>query len=300
LHLYDRKGVGEMLQLPVATYAFPRVSPDGTRLAVEVKDGRQAYVAIYDLSGATAIRRLTFGGNNRNPVWSADGARVAFASDRDGDIAVFWQPANGGTAERLTKPEAGAFHVPEAWSPSGDTLLFNESRGTQTSLWAVNVGRRTATRVPDTTSVGLPTDAAFSPDGHWIAYQIGDAGVGEATTFVQPYPPTGEKYQIARGGRPAWSRDGKELFVVPAPGRLLLFTVHTRPSFSFSNPVDIPRGFGVAEPGSQRTYDPMPDGRLVGINYRSGAPGGASLTPEIRIVLNWFEDLKARMQPSKP
>ena len=74
-------------------------------------------------------RRLTFGGNNRFPVWSADGRRVTFQSDREGDPAIFWQPADGGTAERLTTPARGTSHAPESWSPDGQVLLFSESEG---------------------------------------------------------------------------------------------------------------------------------------------------------------------------
>ena len=95
------------LKVPPGLYEYPRVSPDGTRLAFGTSDGKEAVVSIYELSGASAVRRLTFGGNNRFPIWSADGQRVAFQSDREGDPAVFWQPADGGTAERLTTARPG-------------------------------------------------------------------------------------------------------------------------------------------------------------------------------------------------
>ena len=100
------------LKLPPGRYHFPRVSPDGKRVAFETSDGKEAFVSIYELSGESSVRRLTFGGNNRFPVWSGDGRRVAFQSDREGDAAVFWQSADGGTAERLTP--AGARRVARA------------------------------------------------------------------------------------------------------------------------------------------------------------------------------------------
>ena len=96
LVLFDRKGGAEPLGLPPGSYNFPRVSPDGKRIAFETNDGKEAAVSIYELSGASAPRRLTFGGNNRYPIWSADGQRVTFQSDREGDPAVCWQPADGG------------------------------------------------------------------------------------------------------------------------------------------------------------------------------------------------------------
>ncbi|MEO7134339.1 MAG: protein kinase, partial [Vicinamibacterales bacterium] len=93
--LFDRKGGSEPLKLPPGPYLMPRVSPDGTRIAFGTDDGKEAIVWIYDLAGTTSRRRLTFGGNNRFPIWSADGKRVAFQSDRDGDLAIFLQPADG-------------------------------------------------------------------------------------------------------------------------------------------------------------------------------------------------------------
>jgi Tol biopolymer transport system component len=293
--LFDRKGGAEPLKLPAGSYAYPRVSPDGKRLTLETIDGKETNISIYELSGASSVRRLTFGGNNRFPIWSADGQRVAFQSDRDGDPAVFWQPADGGTAERLTKPETGASHVPESWSPSGDTFLFSVAKGSEMSLWTFSVQDRKAAMFDDVRSSTMPTDAVFSPDGRWVVYQIGEAGRGESTTYVQPFPPNGTKYQIARGGRPLWSRDGRELFYIPGPGQFMAVTVRTQPTFSFTNPVAVPRGFGVADPASPRPYDITPDGRLVGI----GAPGqtqSGSLGPaQIHVVLNWFEELKARV-----
>jgi dipeptidyl aminopeptidase/acylaminoacyl peptidase len=95
--------------------------------------GKEAIVWIYELAGTSAMRRLTFGGNNRFPMWSADGQRVAFQSDREGDLAI-WQRADGsGAAERLKTPEPKTSHIPEAWSPNGDTLMFSVTKETEVS-----------------------------------------------------------------------------------------------------------------------------------------------------------------------
>ena len=201
LALIDREGVVAPLKVPPGLYAYPRVSPDGTRLAFGTSDGKEAVVSIYELSGASAVQRITFGGNNSFPIWSADGQRVAFQSDREGDPAVFWQPAIGGTAERLTKPDPGTSHTPESWSPAGEVLLFSETRDFVSSLWTFSLKDRKATPFSDVKGSSLPTNAMFSPNGRWVAYQIGTAGVTEGITYIQPFPPTGEKYQIA----PRWA-----------------------------------------------------------------------------------------------
>ena len=79
----------ERLKLPPGRYSSPpRVSPDGMRIAFGTEDGQEAIIYTYDLSGASTMQRLTSGGNNRFPVWSSDSKRVAFQSDREGDLAI--------------------------------------------------------------------------------------------------------------------------------------------------------------------------------------------------------------------
>jgi hypothetical protein len=108
----DRQGGLERLKVPPKAYMFARVSPaDGNRVAVSTDDARDMNVWIVDVSGAAAPRQLTLVGTNRYPVWSVDGERVAFQSDREGDLGIFSQRADGtGTAERLTKPDQGGPH----------------------------------------------------------------------------------------------------------------------------------------------------------------------------------------------
>jgi FAD/FMN-containing dehydrogenase len=139
LFLFDRKGNWEALKLPPGTYRYPRVSPDGKRVAVESSDDKEAFISVYDLSGTSSPRRLTFGSNNRFPIWSADGKRVAFQSDRNRSPAIFWQPIDGGPAEPLTKADPGTSHVPEAWSPVSDVVLFSIAKGAAILLWTGRV-----------------------------------------------------------------------------------------------------------------------------------------------------------------
>ena len=220
LAFIDRKGVAEPLNIPPDVSTYPRVSPDGTRVAFGTSDGKQDVVSTYELSGANMVRRLTFEGNNRFPVWSANGNRVAFQSDRQGDPAIWWQLADGGgTAEKLTTPEPGTSHTPESWSPDGEVLLFSERKGLMSSLWSFTLKDRKKTLFGDVNASTLPTNAVFSPSGRWVAYQIGQSGVTEGTLYVVPFPPTGTKHLIAQqGGRPLWSRDGRELFYRPGGG----------------------------------------------------------------------------------
>jgi serine/threonine-protein kinase len=297
--LMDRKGKVEPLRLPPGTYEWPRVSPDGKRLAVASDDDKEATIWIYDLSGAHAIQRLTSGGNNRFPIWSLDSKRVAFQSDREGDLAIFWQPVDGGIAERLTRPAADESHAPESWSPKGDRFLFTITKGSDVSLWTFSLQDRKATPFGAVHSAN-PTNAAFSPDGNWVAYASTERSI--PTIYVQPFPANGIKYQLfAKGSdsphHPRWSPDGKELFydANQKVTGLEAVRVTTQPTFAFGNAVAVPKLFLMGGASLRTPYDIAPDGRLVGRITAGQMEYVRSQNDQIQVVLNWFEDLKARV-----
>jgi len=320
LALIDRKGGMTPLKLPPGGYAFPRISPDGKRVAFMTDDGKEAIVWLYDLAGTSAMRRLTFGGRNRFPIWSSDGERVAFQSDREGDFGIFWQRADGtGTAERLTKPEQGLSHVPESWSPKGESFLFGVNKGPNISdpfglgggtaasspfsLWTFSVQDKKATPFGQVQSF-FPPNAVFSPDGRWVAYASGD-DKGVIEIYVEPIPATGAKYQVSKDPRshhPLWSPDGKELYYVPGPSRSLVVGITTRPSFAVGNAA--PAFLTGAGPSVVRNYDIAPDGRTINVVAAGQASGqiassGAPAPSQIQVVLNWFEELKAKVPAGK-
>jgi len=299
LALVDRQGNVQPLKAPPATYGFPRVSRDGKRVAYGTDDGKEANIWVYDLSEVNAPKKLTFGGANRFPVWSADGERVAFQSDREGDLGIWWVRADGnGTPERLTKPEKGSGHIPDAFSPDGQTLLHTASSAGSVVAWAFSLRDKKATPIAEVPG-GSAGRSVFSSDGRWIAFQAGSAVV--TSVFVQPFPPTGAKYQVPQDGNnhhPVWSVDG-QLFYVPGNGRLASVSVTTRTSLAFGPPVQAPKGsqFMTREPFAVRSYDLLPDGK----HFIGTIPAGQAQTssggspPHIQVVLNWFEDLKQRV-----
>jgi Tol biopolymer transport system component len=170
---------------------------------------------MYPLSAQSALRRVTYEGSNRFPIWSRDGAHVAFQSDREGDQGIFRQLADGsGTAGRLTRSEQGESHEPEAWSPTADVMLFSIRKGAHLALWMLSLKDGKANAFDDVRS-STRIGATFSRDGRWVAY--GSSEWRKKTIYVQPFPPTGIKYQLVAGeseqpNHPLWSPDGTELF----------------------------------------------------------------------------------------
>jgi len=282
------------LKLPPASYEFPRVSPDGKRIAVHVDDGKEANVWIYELSGGTSARRLTNGGRNRFPVWSPDGQRVAFQSDRESDLGIFSQRADGsGAASRLTTADKDTAHVPESWSPDG-TLIFAVTKGQTNTLWTLSPQDNKVAPFGDVTSAFLPA-ATFSPDGRSVAYTVART-LNDVSVFVQPFPSTGSKYLItATGIHPFWSPDGKELFY-RFRGQIFAVSITARPTFAFGNPKPVNGPFRERGPQFERENDITPDGKqFVGVVARGASPSATTSASQLQVVLNWYEELKARV-----
>jgi eukaryotic-like serine/threonine-protein kinase len=176
-------------------------------------------------------------------------------------------------------------------------LLFRVIKDSGVSLWTLSMQDKKAEPFGDVRSL-YPTNAIFSPDRRWVAYTAYEPPLTRGI-FVQPFPATGAKYQISygAGSQPVWSRDGKELLY----SREVDFgavSVTTQPTFALGNPVPVPRGSMVGiVPGVSRRYDIAPDGRILGIVLAGQTPG-ATAAPEIQVVLNWLEELKARV-PTK-
>ena len=296
-------GTSTALPIPRGPYMYPRVSRDGRQLAYERQDGAGADIEVYALGSRTTPRRFTFSGSGRFPVWSGDGRFIAFQSGHEGDKAIFRQRADGsGGAERLTRPETGFEHVPETWSPDNAHLIYRVVKDNRHTLWDLTIG---GTAVPFGGVESLqPIGAVFSPDGRWVAYAVADTPGGAASrnrgVFIQPYPATGARYQAPRtvlDYHPVWSADGTTLSYIPSAARIpVSMTVQIRPVVAFGPPVEAtgtPRP-GLMSAGYVRGYDAIGAGFVVATEAdMADAQSGY----ELRVILNWFDELK-RIAPA--
>lgn len=169
----------------------PACPPDGKFIATELVD--DGSISVYELSGKSQLRRLTLEGVNAQPVWSPDGKRIAYRSNRAGTIGVFVQSADGsGAAEQITSTRTGQDY-PFAWSPDGDYIIFvRENR-----LWTVALrGDRKVAPLTDAQAT-TQMNAALSPDGRWVAYASSPTRPGGLRIYLQQFP-SGPKYQVSR------------------------------------------------------------------------------------------------------
>ena len=287
----NRQGAEQPVAAPARPYGFPRLSPDGRRVAVTTFE-QEVQVWLYDLSRETLTRFAFEGKFNTNSVWTPDAKRIAYDSNNEGPMNIFWQRADGsGGLERLTTSEY--IHFPMSWSPDGQLLAFVEVNPTTGwDIWVLRLSDRKAQpflRTPFNESV-----PQFSPDGRWLAYISNESGRYEI--YVQPYPGPGGKWLISTEGgmEPVWNPNGRELFY-RSGGKMMAVDIATQPSFTAGKPRLLFEGRYEPTPATAPNYDVSPDGQRF-LMLKPSEAGDAAPT-QINVVLNWFEELK-RLVPT--
>jgi serine/threonine-protein kinase len=284
----DRQGHTEPAAEIRGSFDQVRLSPDGQRVAVDL-DRANSDIWIYDF-GRTTFTRLVYGWDNVQPVWSPDGARLTFYSDRATSVNnMFWQLADGtGAAERLMTNDS-AEQSGTSWSPDGRLLVFTQTeRGKRSNpeVWVWSMADRTSRPLVQT-----PADAnqaSISPDGHWVAYRSNQSGRSEV--YVQAFPEPSRKWQVSLegGSNPIWARSGRELFF-RKDNQVLAADISRTSVFSAGRPKRLFEGAYVQDTWS---YDVARDGRFLMIK------ADQKVVTHLNLVQNWFEELKARV-PTK-
>ena len=181
----DREGREEPVGAEPGVYQGLRLSPDGERAAVvAVNSEGDEDVLIYDLVRDIPTRFTFDPARDYHPVWSPDGERVVFASDRGGNINLFWKAADGtGEVQRLTTSEVDQFS--SSWSSDGTTLVLAERHPqTRTDIAVVTMDDERASE----TLIATEFNDSFpelSRDGRWIAYQSTESGQPDAVRPVR-------------------------------------------------------------------------------------------------------------------
>jgi len=289
LHWFDRSGKDLGTLAPEGLYPQIRIAPDGRRVAVAISDERTAGRSVWILQDGQTPARLTQPGTNDwFPVWSRDGTRIAFGSYRDGPLNIYLKTASGAGSD-LPLMQSVDQKDPLDWSPDDRYLLVTTGeRDVKGDLVAVEVSDPSK-RIAVAHTEGGERSGRFSPDGRWIAYVSDETGQSEV--WVQPFPPTGAKWQASVGGgdEPAWGRDGAEFFYVNRAGVLVTASIApNRAAFSAAPARPLFKvGSALAIGGTMR-YDASPDGTrfLVVVPADQGPPGRPSL------ILNWPALLK--------
>ena len=294
----DGAGKKEPLRSKAGIYISPRLSPDGTRLAMMVMEQGGTDLWVYDLR-RDAMTRLTSGGGHYSLVWSPDSRYVFFGTARSG---ILWTPADGSSEPRpLTGTKTN--QAPLSITSDGRWLAYSEYAG-RAQIWTVPLEGTTGqwkARKPEQVldSPFSEVSAAFSPDRKWLAYCSPATGTYEV--FVQAFPNTGGRWQVSNNGGtfPVWSLNGHDLLY--QSGDQIMRVAYTAKGDRFV--AEKPRvwlaklgGFSV---GFGTAWDLAPDGKRVAVVTPEEMPGVPKQDHEVVMLLNFFDELRRRAPLNK-
>jgi serine/threonine-protein kinase len=302
LEWMDRNGKMTLLRTTPADWSNVVVGPSGRYLAMDVSDGRQTDIYVYDSERDTQTR-LTFGpGDSEKPVWSPDGKRIAFSATRSAKsgLNLYWQRADGtGDVQRLTEstffqggwsfhPSGKFLAIHQLTPPRGDDILMVPIEGDEASGW------KPGKAVPFLSSPYSERAPMFSPDGHWLAYQSQESGHDEV--YVTRFPGPSGKWQISNGGgnTPTWSQSRNELFFANPAFQIMVapFTVEGD-SFRAEKPrlLSETRFVPRQRTGPNRSFDVHPDGNRFALAVAQDARAEVK-QDKVVFVFNFFDELR--------
>ncbi|HTL45624.1 MAG TPA: protein kinase [Vicinamibacterales bacterium] len=291
----DRTGKATPLPLPSASYLYPRLSPDGRSIAVEI-EGPNHDLYVYDLARAI-LTKITTDGQSHDPVWAPDSKRLAFRSWVAGGMTMWMMPADRSAPPSRLDP-SGTRQSPVSFSPDGRFLSFDQKdRQTGDDAWVLplEAGAKPTAIAQSRFGEG---SAKFSPDGRSLAYASTESG--KAQVYVQPFPGPGPKLQVSRDGGfdPVWRRSGGELYY-RSDNKMMSVSISTSPRLEASAPKvlwEAEYSDGAASscgmPGvSSSNYDVTADGqRFLMVRDDDANVAGTRVV----VVLNWIEELQQR------
>jgi serine/threonine protein kinase/Tol biopolymer transport system component len=276
----------------------PELSPDGRRVVVTSRTGANVDLWVYDLERATFTRLTTDPGEDVSGVWSPDGTALALASEiraPDFFLELAWMPDLSATPEVLVpSTDDATWSLPSSWSPDGRLIAFTRVRdGLKKDVWLYPIGDRgggggKGGPVPFLDSAASERDAAFSPDGKWIAY-ASDVSGREEIYIRSALKEKPEVTPVSSGGGagPAWSRDGRELFYLMGY-KMMVAGIGGGDGMEPTAPRALFEGrFRVIYGDAGRNYDVSPDGRFLMVRAKD------LVTPDvIQVVFDWPEALE--------
>ncbi len=296
-----RDGKTSVLRAAKTRWANPVFSPDGRRLALEIADDKQRDIWVYEWARDT-LTQLTFGASNeRWPVWTPDGKRITFTSNRGNGNQqdLYWMNADGtGEPTRLTDtPNA---KTPTSWHPSGKFLAFMEQSAAGWDLMLLPMeGDPARGWTPGKPTAFLATPATevfpmFSPDGRWLAYQSNETGSG-GDIYVRSFPGPGGKWRVSTGGGtwPLWSAASREILFLNTNQNKIMVAPYTVSGDSFqAGKTDLwsPTGFRSVGGTGLSPYALHPDGKRVAVNAADSTV--ADVQDKVVLFTHFFDYLK--------
>jgi len=252
-----------------AIMANPTLSPDGSRVAVDVSDLKANNVDIWlESTSGAGNTRFTFDPSEEVAgIWSPDGSMVVWRSVPKEGCAMFVKRSNGLERERkIYQGNVSDDFIPNSWSSDGRLIVGTHWAADHPYLVSVTVADGKETQLLSAKS--NETNGQISPEGKWMAYASDESGTWEI--YVTSFPGGAGKWQVSRGGgtEPRWRRDGKELFYIAPSGMLTAVPVNAQSVFATGTPTPLFQIHGRAPISSTDvfTYDVAKDGKRFLVN----------------------------------
>jgi Tol biopolymer transport system component len=264
-------------------YGELALSPDGSRVAAFRGDSVGEDLWFVDIARGAAARLTTDPGNESYPVWSPDGGQIVFGSDRDGHFDLYRKPA-GVSGQQALLLKNDDRKIPLDWSRDGQYLLYDQTaaKNSNWDLWVLPMDGRGK----PATYLATPfaeTNAKFSPDGRWVAYQSDQSTRFEI--YVSPFPDAAAApaalVSTSGGASPRWARDGRALYYVSPSGELMEVPVTLGTTFTAGTPAllfKLPPLQQLADSVGGWAWDVTADGRRFLMNTVSNQPGAEAFT----------------------
>jgi Tol biopolymer transport system component len=273
-------------------YQNPAISPDMQRVAVFRQDGGAGDVWIFDLMRGTSSRFTFDPSLDTSPIWSPDGSRIVFASNRGG-VFDLYEKDSGGAGQEQQLLKSGEPKIPEDWSHNGRFIVYRTQRPqTGLDLWVLPLEGNRDPR-PLLQSPFAEMSGRFSPDGRWMAYVSNETGQFEV--YVQTFPTSGGKWQISSGGgvQPRWRKDGKMLYFMSlgtaVDRQVMAVDIATSPDGALK--AGVAQGLFAVNPVNlltdRNSWDVTPDGQRFLVNTSTAQAQTGQVAPVI-VVVNWL------------
>jgi serine/threonine-protein kinase len=293
----DREGHEQPIPSPPRAYLYPRLSPDGTKIAVGSED-EENDIWVFDLAKET-LTRLTFGpAFEPYAGWTPDNKYLLFSSGPSSLNSgthwdIFRKAADGtGPTEALTQNLTGG--VGQFVSPDGKLLVYTNLAAANYRLFLLPLDPKGEAHALLADPKSSQYNGDISPDGRWIAYQSNETDHFEI--YVRPFPAVDSgKWQVSSAGGtlPLWSRSGRELFFTTAANRMAVVPVPAGTSFTYGKPQPL---FDASVYWGRvgQAFDISPDGKRF-LMIKTATNGAIETHPSIIVVSHWFDEVKARM-----
>jgi Tol biopolymer transport system component len=255
----------------VGIMANPTLSPDGTRVAVDITDQKANNVDVWlENTAGSGSSRFTFDPSEEVVgVWSRDGSTLAYRTALIDGTTLFLKAASGLQREKkrfTIPPTSSDDQVPNSWTADDQQILCTRQNTNGDHLELLPVAAGEPTRF--LSGPGSQANGQISPDGKWVTYASDESGAWEI--YVTSFPGAAGKWQVSRGGgsEPRWRGDGKEIFYIAPGGALMAVAVNGEGTFATGTPVPLFQIRGRAPISSTDvfTYDVAKDGKRFLVN----------------------------------